>query len=302
MTFEFAKHIVQRVTGKGVHDANILVTGQRGKGKSIRGGEIAEACAAELSLWKYGDEKHTKEFFDPELDLAVILEEEILKVLARETDNYHIKVVDDVAYVRGFNSRRSLSNEADATTSLFGINRTKRGILIIISQDQDYLDVRLREQADYIIEQTGPMYNDYDISFGTLSLITKHNRAKNKIRYPYMTTTDPVDHHKIRLGILAGGYPSQNYMNVYGPKREAAVNIVAKRKFEKIGIREPDNNEKCEEFDYHEPVKKEKRKSAREFVREMRNAGADKEDAWVAVKDNKYKINRDSFDTYWSKK
>lgn len=236
MTFEFSKHLVRRITGPGNKDANILVAGQRGKGKSVRGGEIAEACAAELSLWRYGDEAHAKEFFDPRFDLAVILEEKILEVLARETEKYHIKVIDDVAYVKGTNGRSSLSKENDAVTSLFGINRTKRGILIIISQDQDYLDLRLREQADYLIEQTGPMYDEYDVSFGSLSMITKHARMKNKVRYPYMTTR-AEDGHLIRLGVLAGGYPSKEYMDIYEPQRDAAVDIVNRRKLAAIVAR-----------------------------------------------------------------
>jgi hypothetical protein len=257
VTLDLVKYIVDEMTGPGDGDMSILIVGQRGSGKSDLALDIIDGVRDELADRL---KKPQLEFFDPQKDIGVMLEENLLRVLASNVEDYHIKFLDDIGFSKGFNSRKHASKENDATTSLFGISRTKRGLLICTVQSHMFVDNKLRSLFKMYIEVNGPHDWEDSVNFSGIHKITLHPRDKSDpVHFPHPREFDKEDNHKIVYTILASGLACPEIRNVYRPMRKAVVDLVTNQKFGYLTEKEdsgdneedvPDQNKGDMLFDY----------------------------------------------------
>jgi len=243
--FELAKHIAQIITGRRTQDVRILIVGATGSGKSELAAALAEAIAIELSIILDGDENHSKKYFDYEKDVGVITAERLLNVMCRETDPHHIKILDDIGMSEGFDARQWQSDANDATTSLFGVNRTQRGVLIVTVQSHHFIDKKLRSLFNWYIEVSGPMYTEMSVNLAKVYQITLHPRDKSQpIHFPFVREIDSLDGHMIIYKYLASGLASLGFRNWYKPIRQAVVDEINNTKLKHVIEPHEPNKEK----------------------------------------------------------
>jgi hypothetical protein len=164
-----------------------------------------------------------------------MLEDQLLKVLASKVNDYHVKFLDDIGFSKGFNSRKHASGENDATTSLFAINRTNRGLLVCTVQSHMFVDNKLRSLFKIYIEVNGPHDWADSLNFSGLHKITLHPRDNSKpIHFPHPREFGDTDNHKIIYTTMASGMAKPELRNVYGPLRKAVVDKVNDEKFGKL--------------------------------------------------------------------
>lgn len=235
MTFNLVKFIVDEMTGSGDGDVSILIVGSRGSGKSDLALDIIDGVSEELALRLQGNEAKWKDYFDPAKDCGIMLDDNLLKILAAKVDDYHIKFLDDIGFSKGFNSRKHASSENDATTSLFAINRTNRGLLVCTVQSHMFVDNKLRSLFKVYIEVNGPHDWEDSLNFSGLHKITLHPRDNSKpIHFPHPREYDKEDNHKIIYTTLASGMAKPEIRDVYSPMRKAVVDMVNDEKFGKL--------------------------------------------------------------------
>lgn len=241
--FELARHIAKILTGKRTQDVRILVVGATGSGKSELAMALAECIAIELSKILDGDESHGIKYFDHEKDVGIITPERLLTVMCRETEPHHIKILDDIGMSEGFDARQWQSDANDATTSLFGVNRTQRGVLIVTVQSHHFIDKKLRALFNWFIEVSGPMYVDQCVNIAKVYQITLHPRDKQQpIHFPFVREIDQLDGHMIIYKYLATGFASLAARNWYKPIRQNIVNEINNGKLKLVINPETESN------------------------------------------------------------
>jgi hypothetical protein len=233
-TLVYARTIARHITSEN-QDVTIVIVGNKGKGKSWFALALAEAIARELSIIFYKDETHWQEYWNYKEDTAIIDEDQINTLLKKKTNKNHIKVLDDVGYSKGIDSRKWRSKENDQATSTVSINRTENGVAIYTSQSHFYIDKKIREIMSYYMEMTGPKDEDTGTNMAKLHEMTIHPKDDDPIHYPfiYRTWNDDKDNsHTIMHPIIAGGAPSNEIREWYEPARamEADKAIAKKRK------------------------------------------------------------------------
>jgi hypothetical protein len=220
---------------------SILIVGARGSGKSDLALDIIDGVRDEL-VERLGGQP--LDYFDPNKDIGVMLEENLLRVLAAQVNDYHIKFLDDIGFSKGFNSRKHASKENDATTSLFGISRTKRGLLVCSVQSHMFIDNKLRSLFKMYIEVNGPHDWEDSVNFSGLHKITLHPRDKSDpVHFPHPREFDKEDNHKIVYTTLASGLACPAIRDVYKPIRKAVVDLVTNQKFGYLDEEEKNAND-----------------------------------------------------------
>jgi hypothetical protein len=235
-TYVFARAIARRITHEN-QDVTIVIVGSKGKGKSWFALALAEAIARELSMIFYKNEDHWREFWDYKEDTAIIDDDKILALLQKKTKKHHIKLLDDVGYSKGIDSRKWQSKENDEATSTVSINRTENGVAIYTSQSHMFIDKKIRLLLTYYMEMTGPKNDDNGTNMAQLHEITLHPRdTDDPAYYPfiYRTWKEGEDEHVLMHPIIVGGCSSLEVIEWYEPQRaiEAENAIMKKRKTE----------------------------------------------------------------------
>jgi hypothetical protein len=243
-TLVYARLIARLITSEN-QDATIVIVGNKGKGKSWFALALAEAIARELSNIFYNDDTHWKEFWNPPDDTAIIDDDKIIELLQRQTKKHHIKVLDDVGYSKGIDSRGWRSKENKETTSTVSVNRTENGVAIYTSQSHFYIDKKIREIMSHYIEMTGPKHREAGTNMAKLHEMTMHPKDDDPIHYPFFYRTwndDPENEHTLVHPLIVGGAPSPEITTWYEPARALeAENAIAKKR--QNGEQENENNE-----------------------------------------------------------
>jgi hypothetical protein len=233
-TLVLARIIARRITEENL-DVTIVIVGAKGKGKSWFALALAEAIARELSIIKYGDESHWHEFWNYKEDTAIIDDDDILRLLKKETPKNHIKVLDDVGYSEGIDSRKWKSRANDEATSTVSINRTENGVTIYTSQSHFFIDKKIRLLLTFYIEIIGPKDDATGVNMAQLHEMTLHPRDDDDpIHYPFVyriwydEATGSL--HTIVSPVLAGGCPSPEVWQWYEPERARRAADAIERK------------------------------------------------------------------------
>lgn len=184
--FNFARWVSKEIMSSKNIDKKIFIVGAAGDGKSMTGLHLALALDKWNSIHKYGDLSHVGEFYhlDSVTDTehtAVIDSDDLFDLMARPLCQYGIKLIDDCGHARGFNSRRSMTQEAEDLNSIYGTNRTNNGVTIICVQDDTFADKRMRMLANEVIDMTG-YYQNGPFRMAKLWHIRKDNKQQRGIK------------------------------------------------------------------------------------------------------------------------
>lgn len=133
--YEFlVEFFANEITGPYDQDISFLLVGNKGRGKSMCALAISYYTACELAERLGG--KWT-DYFNPDTNMAVILEEEANKVMGIQT-KYQIKNYDDIGI--GWGARNWQDQDNKDKNDVFQINRTDNTVQIFSVPNQFLLD------------------------------------------------------------------------------------------------------------------------------------------------------------------
>ena len=133
--YEFlVEFFVNEITGPYDQDISFLLVGNKGRGKSLAALSISFYTACELAERLGG--KWT-EYFNPETNLAIILEDEANKVMGIQK-KYQCKDYDDIGI--GWGARNWQDQDNKDKNDVFQINRTDNTLQIFSVPNQFLLD------------------------------------------------------------------------------------------------------------------------------------------------------------------
>ena len=95
-TFDLSRDIVRTILSGNKQSERILITGSVGHGKSYTALSLAYNIACYLSLNKYGNIEHWRDFFDPVDNLACINPDSIRDLMLKARKPYNVYILDDV--------------------------------------------------------------------------------------------------------------------------------------------------------------------------------------------------------------
>jgi hypothetical protein len=139
-------YLAKRVCGEDVQDALVILSGPRGSGKSISALDLADGIAKYISILKYGDASHKKEFFNIS-NVASIDEESLLNIISKVEIENSVIILDDGSIA--LNSRNSMSTINKAVVNLITISRHKRNVVIITTPSRGQIDVAIRRMCSH---------------------------------------------------------------------------------------------------------------------------------------------------------
>lgn len=222
-TLVLAREIAKIIT-TGNLDVTIVIVGEKGAGKSWFALSLAEAVAKELSMIFFGNEEHWREYWNYREDTAIIDDEWIAEVNSKPTAKHHVKVLDDVGFSKGIDSRKWQSKENSETGRRISINRTENGVTIYTTQSHLFIDKKQRILLKYYIEMTGPKSSELGINCASLHRMTLHPRdTDDPVHFPFVYRKDKEDGHTIQYPVLIGGAPSPEIVEWYEPTRAATL-------------------------------------------------------------------------------
>ncbi len=249
-TLNLSRYIARKITSENI-DVTIVIVGSKGKGKSWFALSLAEGIAKELSIIFYKNESKWREYWNYKEDTAIIDDDWIQRVLLKNTPRHHIKVLDDVGYSKGVDSRKWHSKENDKANKMVSINRTKNGVAIYTSQSHLFIDKKMRQLLNIYIEVTGPKDEERGINRAQLNRMTLHPRDESDpIHYPFFYGTDPDDKHTIAYPIIGSGVCEKEVVEWYEPARAAELDKEIKKSTEKPEEEEKPAMKKGEETEF----------------------------------------------------
>ena len=201
-----SEYLVNIITSPFKQSVSILITGEKGTGKSYAGVSIADGCSNKLVEKKGGV---PTDYFNPEIDMAIITGEEVDRVSTLQR-KYGIKVYDDVSI--GWSSRDWRSRSNQAKNDIFTIDRIAQGISIFTLPQGFMLDKIPRSLTGYYCEM-GRNYFSRGIStmkfFKTVFL-----GRENELTYRHITSGD------VKYVLYLIPKPPQALCDWYDNKRE----------------------------------------------------------------------------------
>jgi hypothetical protein len=185
---------------------SLLITGEKGKGKSYAGLSIANACSERLAERIGGI---PADYFNTEIDMAIISGEEVDRVSTLQR-KYGIKIYDDVSI--GWSARDWRSSGNSAKNDIFTIDRIAQGISIFTLPQGFMLDKIPRSLTGFYCEMDQKYFSR---GFSTMKFFkTVFLGRDNELTYRHITSGDT----KYVLYVIPK--PPQDLCDWYDKRRE----------------------------------------------------------------------------------
>lgn len=196
---------------------SMLITGAKGMGKSYAALSIANACSMRLSERLGG---HPTDYFNPEIDMAIINEEEVDRVSCLQR-RHGIKIYDDCSI--GWSSRSWRSQSSARKNDIFTIDRVSQGISIFTLPQAFQLDKIPRSLVGFYCEMEQRYFSR---GFSTMKFFkTVFLGRDNELTYRHINEADT----KYVLYVIPK--PPQELADWYDKARERITNEeIAKRR------------------------------------------------------------------------
>lgn len=211
-SIDLCEMIATTITGDDNQHATLMITATTGAGKSYAGIAIAERVSQIVAEIKGG----VKEDYFTLEDVAVITQEEILRVMARMNNKkYHCFGLDDIgAYT--WQSRAFMQETNQQFNAIFQTFRTQNNFLYLTLPNDSLIDVTARRLTKYRMEITASHFDNYYVEAKVFKSIKSMKLPHGGIE-PYLLD---LDGRKIKRHIIF--VPSQHLIDEYD-KRRAAI-------------------------------------------------------------------------------
>lgn len=204
------------ITGPYDQDISLLMVGNKGRGKSMAALSLSFYTACELASRLGG--KWT-DYFNPDTNMAVILEEEANEVMAIQ-EKYQIKNYDDIGI--GWGARNWQDQDNKDKNDVFQINRTDSTVQIFSVPNQFLLDKVPRSLVSHYAEMAQQFFKH---GFTTLKMFEPETLFREgKIIQPYLN----VDRTKYVLFRIPK--PPDDLVEYYKKRRRDNKNAATKRR------------------------------------------------------------------------
>ena len=225
--FDLSLACAEAMTGPAIQNAKIAITGMTGDGKSVCGLTLCYGIACQLSLKKYGDIEHWMEFFNPNENIAVILQEDMLR-LARADKPGEVLFFDEIQEEVS-NSRMYATKTNMAFNQLIRIKRPNRNAIVTTVQEIFASDKQQRHLYNYYIEMSPMHAYPYGVNFCKIKIGSLRSLDMNKhIMYPYPLIDG------IQYPIAAVLSPPKIVLDAYEKHRAENAKISEERKLDEI--------------------------------------------------------------------
>ena len=144
-------HIAERVCGKDIQDALIILSGKRGSGKSISALTLAKGISKEISRLKYGDFSHADNIFNI-THVSSIDTASLLNIISTVEIANSVIILDDGSLA--LNSRNSMTNINKMVVNLITVSRHKGNVVIITTPSRGQIDIQIRNMCSHWAEIT----------------------------------------------------------------------------------------------------------------------------------------------------
>lgn len=201
------EYFVNEITGPYDQDISLLLVGNKGRGKSVAALSLSYFAACELAERHGG--KWT-DYFNPDTNMAVILEEEANAVMGIQ-EKWQIKNYDDIGI--GWGARNWQDKDNKDKNDVFQINRTDSTIQIFSVPNQFLLDKVPRSLVSHYGEMAQQFYEH---GFTTMKMFEPETLFREgKIIQPYLN----VDRTKYVLFRIPK--PPDDLIEYYKKRRKA---------------------------------------------------------------------------------
>lgn len=201
------EYFVDEITGPYDQDISLLMVGNKGRGKSVAALALCFYAACELAERKGGK---WQDYFNPETNLAVILEEEANKVMGIQ-QKWQVKDYDDIGI--GWGARNWQQQDNKDKNDVFQINRTDSTIQVFSVPNQFLLDKVPRSLVSHYAEMAQQFFEH---GFTTLKMFEPETLFREgKIIQPYLN----VDRTKYVLFRIPK--PPDDLVEYYKKRRRA---------------------------------------------------------------------------------
>ena len=212
------------ILGPYDQDISLLLVGNKGRGKSLAALSLSYYTACEIAERNGG---HWKDYFNPETNLAVILEDEANSVMAIQK-KYQVKDYDDIGI--GWGARNWQDADNKNKNDVFQINRTDSTLQIFSVPNQFLLDKVPRSLVSHYGEMAQQFFAH---GFTTMKLFEPETLFREgKIIQPYLN----MDRTKYVLFRIPK--PPEDLVKYYKERRAANKSAATKTRME--GNDEPD--------------------------------------------------------------
>lgn len=192
--FNISKEIAEKITSVRNQHETAIIVGDKGKGKSWGAISLAWEVAQWVSKIKGGK---PEDYFSFE-NIAIIIKNEVLRVLKFRMGQYFIIIFDDIGV--GWSNRDFQSKFNKVMNNIFQVFRTRNVFLILTVPDQSYIDKLPRHGTHYLIEVVDSHFDDgfIEVKIKELKKIVQTGKViypfvtRNGIRYPrHLIATAP---------------------------------------------------------------------------------------------------------------
>lgn len=207
---------VNEITGPYDQDISFLLVGNKGRGKSLCALSMAFYTACELAE-RFGG-KWT-DYFDPDTNMAIILEDEANKVMAIQ-EKYQVKNYDDIGI--GWGARDWQHKDNKDKNDVFQINRTDNTLQLFSVPNQFLLDKVPRSLVSHYGEMAQQFYAH---GFTTVKIFEPETLFREgKIIQPYLN----IDRTKYVLFRIPK--PPDDLVDYYKKRRKINKSIATKKR------------------------------------------------------------------------
>lgn len=206
------------ILGPYDQDISLLLVGNKGRGKSLAALSLSYYTACEIAERLGGS---WKEYFNPETNLAVILEEEANSVMAIQK-KYQVKNYDDIGI--GWGARNWQDADNKNKNDVFQINRTDSTLQVFSVPNQFLLDKVPRSLVSHYGEMAQQFFAH---GFTTMKLFEPETLFREgKIIQPYLN----VDRTKYVLFRIPK--PPEDLVQYYKKRRSENKTSATKTRME----------------------------------------------------------------------
>lgn len=298
-----ATYLAERVCGIDTQDCLIILSGQRGSGKSISALKIAQEVAKEISRLKYGDFSKASEIFNIS-HLASIDEESLLDIISKVQIENSVIILDDGSIA--LNARNAMSAINKAVVDLITISRHKRNVVIITTPARGQIDINIRKMCSHwahvVMSHHEEGYNE--ITFRAVAFDQEKDLMRQKNITAHMLGYEGKNSRKIKIQRWIVPKPDdEQLVRDYEEMRSSQgddliaktnerLKIAIRQKQEKMGLAPLGDSEPISERDVQKEIKKQVKQKVKseqklrkiEEFEELRMKGATVREAAKATK------------------
>lgn len=209
---------IDEILGPYDQDISLLIVGNKGRGKSLAGISLCYFAACEIAERRGG--KWT-DYFNPDTNLAVILESEANSVMAIE-EKYQCKDYDDIGI--GWGARNWQDKDNKDKNDVFQINRTDSTLQVFSVPNQFLLDKVPRSLVSHYAEMAQQFFAH---GFTTIKMFEPETLFREgKIIQPYLN----VDRTKYVLFRIPK--PPEDLIAYYKKRRQLNKTLATRKRME----------------------------------------------------------------------